>query len=387
MKRILFLVFIFIFILTLNYSYAISDSNIPVNFIYLNGSNTNTDQSKEDFINGITGAHSYIKEALEGADFVRKNMLNNGNYVISDKPEIYFWGFESKNDLETMDESLSWISMFSPRLAQTTRSFISHCMHDAIWVQKTYNMQRVIDELNLYVKASYDKGAKVILSGYSAGSFISYEYLIHKLPDVDMQQLLDDVEKNTNDKVDEYFKSINLKPTCLDAIINSRLAVYTANGEFIPNDNLEVTKSSYKNLDSYTDKYCAPAGTVLGVVNFASPLALFYSDMKNESLDINKYNIYLFKYMKENNIFMLTVNFADDPMGFPLSSNITVSDIENISGVKFSDDGRGFVHTKSDVKSPNTFFFAYLSYWKHPKKFAKMITDGYIEGFKNFYGL
>ncbi len=385
MKRLLF--FVFIFLLTLNSTNAISDSNVPVNFIYLNGSNTNTDKSKDEFINGITNAHSYIKNSLEGSVFVRENLLKSGNYVISDNPEIYFWGFESKDDLKAMDESLSLISMFSPRLAQTTRSFISHCMHDAIWVQKSYNMQKVIDELNSYVKKSYEEGEKIILSGYSAGSFISYEYLIHKLPAVDMQKLLDDVEENSEDKVDDYFKSIKLKPTCLDAIISSKLAVYTANGEFIPNDNFEVTKSAYKNLDFYTDKYCAPADTVLGVINFASPLALFYSDMSNQSLDINKYNIYLFKYMKENNIFMLTVNFADDPMGFPLSTNVTASDIELISGIKFSKSGRGFVYTKSDVKSPNTFLSAHLSYWKHPKKFAKMITDGYVEGFKNFYGL
>lgn len=383
MKKILLL--IFTLFLSSNMIFAIETNTTPVKFIYLNGSNTNTNKSKEDFMQGISKAHQYIKSALENSPFVKSNMLKNGNYEISDKLDIYFWGYQSKEDLNSLDTSLNWTSMFSPRLAQTTRSFISHCMHDAIWVQKSYNMQRLLDRLHNYVLEAHNNGEKVILSGYSAGSFITYEYMTHKLPAVDMDKLLMALKKYSKTNVDEDFTNIYVQQTCLDAITESKLAIYTANGEFIPNDNPETTKSAYKNLDTYTKKYCAPKGSVLGVINFASPLALFYSDRYNQALDINRYNMYMFKYMKENDIFMLTVNFADDPMGFPLNTNLTVKDIERISGINLSKNGHGFVYTKSDIKSSHTFISAHMSYLSSPKKFAKMITDGYIEGYKHFY--
>ena len=37
---------------------------------------------------------------------------------------------------------------------------------------------------------------------------------------------------------------------------------------------------------------------VLGVVNFGSPVALFYSDKGGSSEDINKYNMDLYRYLK-----------------------------------------------------------------------------------------
>ena len=84
---------------------------------------------------------------------------------------------------------------------------------------------------------------------------------------------------------------------------------------------------------------------------------------------------------------MLTVNFAEDPMGFPIANNMNIDDLKTYVDASFFTKGRGFFYSKSDVKSPATFIGAHLSYRKYPKKFAKMITDGYVEGYKYFYKL
>ena len=89
--------------------------------------------------------------------------------------------------------------------------------------------------------------------------------------------------------------------------------------------------------------------------------------------------------MQNNNIFFLTVNFADDPIGFPVSRNYTADELQNMNSLIFSDSSKGFICNKSNVKSPATFIMAHSSYWKHPKKFAKAMRDAYIEGYKNFY--
>ena len=373
MKKILICV-LMLFACFLKPVYA-DESKTPVKFIYLNGSNTNTEESENDFINGIAKVHPYIKKSLESSDFVSKNMLHSGNLCIDSKPETFFWGFESSQDLSTVDESLNWTSVFSPRIAQRVRSFISHCMHDAIWVQKSYNMQKVINDLHVRVLEASKNNEKVVLLGYSAGSFITYEYLIHKMPAIDLNKILATDSKSA------------VKPTCLDAVLASRIAIYSASGEFLKNPDKEQVKGLFNNLDNYTDLYCAPDDTLIGVVNYASPLALFYSDRYNHSLEINNYNSYLFEYLKRNDIFMLTVNFADDPMGFPIANNMTIDDLHKHSNWSISDVGHGFFYSKSDVKSSATFIGAHLSYWKHPKKFSKMITDGYIEGYKYFYKL
>lgn len=347
----------------------------PLKFIYLNGSNTNTVDSEKDFTDSIEKVHPYLKDELENSEFVYTNMLNNGAVRIDEQPATFFWGFDSSEDLNSVDESLNWMSVFSPRLAQTVRSFISHCMHDAIWVQKSYNMQRVINDLHKDVLLEYHRGKKVVLLGYSAGSFITYEYLIHKLPAMNLNEVL--MGKD----------GIKVKPTCLDAVTSSGMAVYSMNGEFLSNPDENAVKSLLKNLDKYTKEQCAPEGAVAGVINYASPLALFYSDRNNHSLEINRYNAYLFEYLKKNDIFMLTVNFAEDPMGFPIANNMNIDDLKTYVDASFFTKGRGFFYSKSDVKSPATFIGAHLSYWKYPKKFAKMITDGYVEGYKYFYKL
>ncbi len=312
-------------------------------------------------------------------------MLKNGEYEIEGIPYVFFGGYQSQKDLRNVNDCLLSMKMLSPKLAQSTRTLLFHCMHDAIWVQKTYHMQHVVNNLHKYVMRAYKKGEKVILSGHSAGSFITYEYIIHKMPCISSETLISKIEKIDNGKIDPFFRKHPVKSTCLDAITESGLAVYSGNGDIIENQNEKKLKEIYLNLDKYTDLVCTPQDEVLGIINFGSPLVLFYSDIKYQSIAINRYNKDVFEYMQKSNIFFLTVNFADDPIGFPVSKNFTADEMQNMNNLNFSDNTKGFIYNKSDVKSPATFIMAHSSYWKHPKKFAKAVVQAYIEGYKNFY--
>ncbi len=351
----------------------------------MNGSNANTENDKTAFTTGMNNTQEQVKAFFESSEFIQKHLLKNGEYCIDATPYVFFWGYQSQEDLNNVNDCLLSMKMISPKLAQSVRSLLFHCMHDAIWVQKTYHMQNVVNNLHRQIMKAYKNGEKVILSGHSAGSFITYEYAIHKLPCIKPDELIKKLEQTDGGEMDSFYKEHPIKPTCLDAITESGLAVYTAGGKFIGNHSCEHSKEIYANLDKYTDLVCAPQDEVLGIINFGSPLVLFYSDIKDQSIAINNYNKNLFEYMQNNNIFFLTVNFADDPIGFPVSRNYTADELQNMNSLIFSDSSKGFIYNKSNVKSPATFIMAHSSYWKHPKKFAKAMRDAYIEGYKNFY--
>ena len=364
---------------------TIANAAAPIKFIYLNGSNANTVNDKVAFTTGMNNTQEYVKSIFEASDFINEHLLKNGEYTISEKPYVFFWGYQSQEDLNNVNNCLLSMKMISPKLAQSVRELLFHCMHDAIWVQKSYHMHCVVNNLHRYVIKAYKNGEKVVLSGHSAGSFITYEYLIHKLPCITHEHLIKSMETTNNGRIDKFYQEHKIKPTCLDAITESGLALYTADGKFVGASSLNRLKEAYENLDEYTDLVCAPQDEVLGVINFGSPLVLFYSDIKDPNIAINQYNKVIFEYMKNNNMFFLTVNFADDPIGFPVSQNYTADELQNMNNLMFTDDSRGFIYNKSDVKSPATFVMAHSSYWKHPQKFAKAMRDAYIEGYSNFY--
>lgn len=367
------------------FSMAADTNKTPVRFIYINGSNSNTEKDKLTFISGMNAMHSSMKKEFESNNFIKKNMLNNGNTYVADKPKIFFWGYNSNSALSTVKEDLLSLSMISPKMAQTVRTMITNVMHDAIWVQKEYNMQVVINNLHKDVMASYKKGEKVVLFGHSAGSFVTFRYLFHKAPVILPEEIVTYAETNKNISNSDFFRKNPVKPTCMDAITSSGVGVFSSTGDFVINPNPHLLKENYLKLNNYTSTQCIPDNDVLGIVNFGSPVALFYSDKGGSSEDINKYNMDLYRYLKDNNLFFLTVNFTDDPIGFPLSKNLSSEELENIYNIGFSGTGKGFFYSKSDVKSPATFIGAHSSYWKYSNKFAKAVVSAYVDGYKNFY--
>jgi len=383
MKKFTIIVLIAILFLGYSISAKAEIETVPIKFIYINGANNNTPKMQKWFFKGINKLHPTMKKTLQSSDFVSKNMLKNNTYEIGDVPGVFFWGDKSIGDLENVDERLITLDMISPKMAQVFRTFFAHCMHDAIWVQKDHNMQPIVKDLHKEIMTAYNRGEKVVLLGYSAGSFITYEYLFYKLPAISNKTLTQMVDFNENQN--QFVQQNPINNTCIDALISSKLIIFSTEGTLIPTSDFQQFKEIYEKLNDYTKQVCTPEGTLLGIINYASPIVLFYSDNRDPSIEINKYNKYIYKYLVSNDMFTITVNFSDDPLGYPLTKNVTPDELKNMYDFEFADSGKGFMYDKSNVKSPSTFLGAHTSYWKHSKKFSKAVRDAYIEGYKNFY--
>ena len=379
MKKIILI----LLLLILGSSSTFAQDTQHVRFIYINGANNDTSQMKQWFFDGIGKLHTQMKKQFDNSEFVEEKFLQNGKRTVLSQPEIFFWGDEAAKNLQTVDAKLEITGMLSPKLAQSIRSFFGHCMHDAIWVQKSHNMQKIVRELHKQVLECDKRGEKVVLFGYSAGSFITYRYLFYKIPYMTVETMKKKMK--LNEEQTKYVSDHKINPTCLDALTQVNLAYYTSEERLIPNANFAEFKKAYDSLNSVTNTACVPNNAVLGIVNYASPLVLFYSDFNDPTLEITEYNEDLFLNIKDNNMFWLTVNFSNDPLGYPLSRNLTDQEIEEIHNMSFKKDGRGFFHDKSDFRCPTICLSAHTSYWKYAKKFAKAVVKAYEEGYKNFY--
>lgn len=377
MKKILITIFTVLFI------HNICFAQTPLEFIYINGSNNNNTKMKNWFYNGVKNLHPVIKKKLEKNTDTKALFLDNDKYIIEENPTIFFWGDKSKEDLDFMTNKAEMMKGVSHFFAYFTRLFIAECFHDAIWVQKAHNMAPIVENLHNEILTAHKAGKKVVLFGYSAGTFITYQYLLTKLPYLELNTYFD--KHPLDEETMKYIKQNPKKDTCLIAFAASKASDVSALGVINPNQNKAEFLEGYNNLDTYTEKYCLPNDVVYGVVNFASPIPLFYSDMGDKNWETNIYNKWLFKYIIENDLFWLTVNYADDPMGFPNGVNqLTNDDIEAYTTLKL-DERKGFMYDYSKYSSWTSFMFAHTSYWVTKRRFATAIVKGYNEGYKFQY--
>lgn len=373
-----FLLFILLFASLTNTCYAQG----KINFIYINGSNTNDEKQKNWFFSGVEKFHPIFVKKILGDDFMSKNLAQEGKYTISNEPNYLFWGDLTKYEIERLNKDINILKRTSPRLAQFTRRFISMCFHDAIWISKFPNMMPVLDMLQEQILEAGKNGDKVVLMGYSAGTFVTYQYFLTKLPVIEIKKIVEQL--NVTGKQDEFDKSTKCKNTCLDALFRADILTYNLTGGLVANPNDNLLKQGLANIDNYTDKYCAPKDTIKGVVNYASPIALFYSDLADPKYKTEQISTLAYKYLIENNIFFLNVNYADDPLGIPVSKNLTFEETKNITNLPIAKGG-GFYYDKSDIASPRPFFLAHTSYWATAKKFSDTIIKAYNEGYRYFY--
>ena len=137
--------------------------------------------------------------------------------------------------------------------------------------------------------AAHSKGQKVVLLRHSAGSFVTYEYMLHKLRVVNL-----DLLTGKNDH----------KCTCVDAFIQSGLGYHLVSDKLKLNPNEKEFAEAYKNIDKYTEYACTPDDTLIGVINFGSPLLLFSSSQISRLHgNFAAYKLYLLKYIQEHDIF------------------------------------------------------------------------------------
>lgn len=375
MKKILIILLILFTIAPI----SLADEPQEIQFIYINGSNNNDKKMKKWFYDGMTKMHNHMYNTFLSSPYVNDKLLKNGQYTIAKEPEACFWGDKSSEEIDAINSDLKLTQMFSPKLAQTVRKLLAHCLHDAIWVSHYRNMHPVLDDLHSQVMKNYEQNKPVILLGYSAGAFVTYEYIFNKFSDIDVYSYFNSTY--VSEEFKSYIKANPKQPTCIDALIRSKLAVYSADGKLVPNVNPEISKQLYDKLDEHTCSECIPSGAVKGIINFASPLVLFYSDISNPAYPLTLYNKLLYKYLLENDIFWLTVNFADDPLGYPTTKNISYSDLKDKLKLEIMPNN-GFLYSKSDVKSRRTFIGAHTSYWACSKKFSKAVVEAYIEGYE-----
>jgi hypothetical protein len=353
-----------------------------VTFIYLNGSNTNDKKMTEWFFKGTRKFHGELTKQIEKDPFVSKNMLRG--MKINPEPDQLYWGNLSEEDLRSLKENLDFWKITAPQTAKLVRRFIFECLHDAVWVSKYSNMEPALSLIHTEVLEENEKGNKVVLFGYSAGSFLTYNYLLLKLPSLNIHTL---AATNTFKYKPEHAKALadaKIRNTCIDAMFKSDMFLYDMNNYLVANPDINAFKKSLNNIDNFTKDYCAPEDTILGVVNYASPLVLFYSEFYDRHSTVNEANIILYKYLMENNIFGLTVNWSDDPLAFPV--------VQGTPKKKFKgkidpsvEVKNGFVYDKSNVSSLRTCAMAHVSYWSAGKRFAKNITNAYKEGVEQIY--
>lgn len=378
MKKILLTIIMFGLLQTVVFA---QDTNLT--FLYINGSNNNDTKMKDWYINGVKKLHPVMKEKFEQNPEI-KQWAKENNLTIEEDPQIFFWGYDSKTDLDFVKDRLNISKAISSILAYEIRSLLTQFMHDAIWVQKTHNMLPILDALNDRIQKQAEKGQNVILYGYSAGSFVTYQYMLYKLPYIKFDKLF--AALGADEDVMNFIAEHPQKDSCLSALSYEKgnIGVITNEGHLVLNQNKEHLKENYLKMDEMTDKYCAPKGYVRGVVNFASPIPLFYSDMADPNYELTFYNRFLFKYIIENGIYFLTVNFREDPLGFPSSRNLTIEQIEDIADIKF-ENPTGVVYDNSGVWSRRPAFFAHTSYWSARKTFAKSVVKSFVEGTKFYY--
>lgn len=361
-----------------NKSFALDE----ISFIYLNGSNTNTIESKEEFLKGVDYLHREIIEQFSNDELIKTKWLDNGNLTINKKAIPFYWGDFSKNEIEIMNEEFDFLKAISPKPANYVRKFIAMCLHDAIWVSKTENMHPIIQKLHYFVMEEYSKGNKIVMSGYSAGTFIVQQYLAFKAPVINLKEAI--LKSSLPDEFKTYISYRNYENTCTDAIFKSKLVTYDIENDFVFENDLESFSKKIDSIDSYTKMYCAPKDAIIGGINYASPYALFYSDMYDKSYKLSELMAYTYKFIVENNIFWITVNYSDDPLGFPVSKNVTFNEVEKTTNLEIQPNG-GFIFDKSNKSSRRTFLLAHLSYYKTAKRYAKILVEAINEGYNYFY--
>lgn len=377
MKKFTVGIFIFLSLLVQNFSYA-----ADVSFVYINGSNNNDEKMKNWFEKGVQKLHPEMKRQFETNEQIKQLMLSSEGLHIKNEPSIFFWGDMSKADLDFVNKQLDISKDFSPTVAFQVRHLITQYMHDAIWVQKPHHMLPIVKNLNETVKNEFKEGNTTVLYGYSAGTFITYEYLFNTLPYINLEKLFNSL--NVTDEFKNFIKENPRKDTCISALADANIGVVSSGGKLVFNTNGESLKQHYLEIDKSTENVCSPKGAVRGVVNFASPLVLFYSDLADPEYEQTYYNKLMLKYIMENGLFWLTVNFREDPLAFPTSHNLTYEEMEKILNSEFKDP-KGFIFDDSGVWSWRPFFLAHTSYWSANKKFSKAVVKSFINGYRYQY--
>lgn len=347
-----------------------------ISFIYINGSNIKDSKINKWYSNAVKKFHPCLKSTFENDPFVQKYLLKCSQYFIEEKPVTFYWGDKNHNGKTSENPGLS--NGVTTYFAYKIRRLFGNIMHDVIWSEKHCNMRSVLDKLQNVIKCEAQKGNKIVLLGYSSGNFITYEYLMTRTPYINVADFFNSVNISCQQR--DFASQHPMNDTCM-AALEQGLGVFSADGHIILNTDIDSFKKNYMNLDNETDAVCMPRNTMLGVVNLANPLVLFYSDLSASNFPLTYYNRLLYKYIIENDMFWLSVNYREDPFSFPCGKNLTVEEVENATGLDIN-PGCGFIYDQSRAKG-GIRAIMHLSYLSQRKNLSKIIVKTYVEGYKH----
>jgi len=363
-------------------------------FVYIHGTNQNAKTSKQLFNDDVAKLHPHIKSALENEPLAREHLLDQGKMTIDPESLNFFWGDKSHLAIESVRHNISLpqLSKGVLKLGDRGRRKMSFMLHDAVWVEQQTNKKEIISAL--YDEVSKTGTQPIMLMGHSAGSLVTFDFLMYRMPYLDIQDFAQDLHANPD--VIAKVKANGSQYTCLEALLASSGIKYDMNGKLVPfftgiesqmpPDLLNTFRNRWlATISDYTSQYCLPQNKVRGLVTFGSPLALFYSLAANPQKDESYLVASMIHYMLANNIAWLHVNHWDDIIALPLPGKARILEVINKRLKKPAELNGGFVESYIYTGSGATFMSAHSWYWRRPQSFSKTVAKAYKIGYQDWY--
>jgi hypothetical protein len=363
-------------------------------FVYIHGTNENSSVSQKLYNERVAKLHPEMKAALEKEPLIKAHLLENGQLPISPKTLNFFWGDKSHLSITAVRRNVLNIQLNKGffKLAERGREKLAYTLHDAVWVEQQSNKKIIVN--GLYDAVTQAGPQPIMLMGHSAGSLVAYDFLMYRLPYLDIQDFGKDL--HVDPAVLAKFKASGTQNTCLEALLSSSAIRYDAQGKLvaffsglesqIPSDFLAKYRAQWlQNLPGFTQQYCLPENKVRGLVTFGSPLALFYSLAVNPERDESYLTASMVRYMLAHQMVWLHVNHSDDIIALPLPDKPRILEvITNRLGTPPVLQG-GFVKNYVYINRGANFINAHGWYWRKPKNFSQAVAKAYHQGYLQWY--
>jgi len=379
MKKVLFLlVMLSVFCQTIALA-----SETPINVIYIHGANQDRTGGVKGFEESTSKMNKDLIKNFNKSQFIKNTLLKNA--YINEKPQMLYWADRLKVNKDYIEASLAKAKKTSTPVHHYARVLIGEQVHDAVWLQKDKNMIPIIRDLHKKVMANYEKGEKTILVGFSAGSFVTIDYMLVKSEILNIPEMLTHSKGKwgITDKDIALAKKYVHNNACMASAINSKFLSVDDFDNIYLNSDATQRANAIKIIDKESQVSCVPDDAVLGVINFGSPYVVFYSDVSDEQSLQHYVARKTIQKIIENNKFYLTVNYSQDPIAMPLP-DYTFEQLIQSKYMNNIKNGNGFMYD-TIVRGGSYSLNPHFNYWSTTNKYTKAVAKSYEKGYKYFY--